>query len=292
MPSVIGIDLGGTKIHGARFDAATFEVQAEERVPTHAEQKFEHVQEDMLELAKRLKTADTVAIGIGVPGPVRTDGVIARLPNVPGAEGVALGTVFEKNCGLPTVLENDANCFALAEALHGAGKGENIVIGITMGTGVGGGIVIQGELFRGHHGFAGEIGHMLLKPGEPPFKTGDQRGDVEQFLSGTAMGKRCAEAKRPEEYLEGEACAFLHPQIFREVAWMATSLTHLLDPSIIIFGGSAGSPLKPHLSDIEQEMKRWILPGTPLPKLAVATFRRAATRGAAILAVQAASRGG
>ncbi|MEK7137815.1 MAG: ROK family protein [Patescibacteria group bacterium] len=290
MSSVIGIDLGGTKIHGARFDAETFEVQAEERVPTHAEQKFEHVQRDMLGLARRLKTEDTVAVGMGVPGLVGRGGVIATLPNIPGAEGVALASSFEKELRLPVILENDANCFALAEAAHGSGKGHDIVIGITMGTGVGGGIVIHGELFRGHHGFAGEIGHMLLRPGEPPFRAHDQRGDVEQFLSGTAMGKRCAEAKRPKEYLEGEACAFLHPQLFREIAWMSVSLTHLLDPSIMIFGGSAGNPLKPHLSEIQKEMERWILPGTPLPKLAVATFRRAATRGAAILALRKVSK--
>lgn len=284
MTSVIGVDLGGTKIHAARFDTASWEIQAEERVPTHAARKFDHVMDDMVALVGRLRKEGTVAVGVGVPGLVTHEGTVLRLPNIPGSEHVPLQKVFDKRTKLPTVVENDANCFAYAEALHGSGKGHRVVLGITMGTGVGGGIVIDGTIYHGHHGFAGEIGHMLLCPGEPPFEAENKRGEVEQFISGTAMGKRCEAAKRPEEYLEGQVCSFLQPQVFREVAWMCVNLVHLLDPSVIIFGGSAGGALGPHLKDIEKELKQWIFPGTPLPPLAIATFRRAATRGAAILA--------
>lgn len=284
MASVIGVDLGGTKIHAARFDSATWEIQAEERVPTHASRKFQHVMDDMVALIEKLKSANTVAVGVGVPGLVTYEGTVLRLPNIPGSENVPLKKLFEERTKLSAVVENDANCFAYAEAIHGSGKGHKVVLGITMGTGVGGGIVIDGNIFRGHHGFAGEIGHMLLRPGEPPYKTKDKRGDVEQFISGTAMGKRCEVAKKPEEYLEGQVCSFLQPHIFQEVAWMCVNVIHLLDPSIIIFGGSAGSPLGNHLKDIQKELKAWVLPGTPLPPLATAKFRRAATRGAAILA--------
>lgn len=284
MTSVIGVDLGGTKIHAARFDTASWEIQAEERVPTHAARKFDHVMDDMVALVGRLRKEGTVAVGVGVPGFVTNKGSVLHLPNIPGAENIALKGIFEERTKFPTVVENDANCFALAEALHGSGKGHRIVVGITMGTGVGGGIIIDGEIYRGHHGFAGEIGHMLLRPGHPPYETADKRGDVEQFISGTAMGKRCEAAARPEEYLEGQVCSFLQPHIFQEVAWMCTNLIHLLDPSIIIFGGSAGGALAPHLEDIQKELKKWIFSGTPLPLLAVAQFRRAATRGAAVLA--------
>src|SRR5690606_34007907 len=133
----------------------------------------------------------------------------------------------------------------------------------------GGGIIIDGKIFRGANGFAGEIGHMLLKPGEPPYPTQDKRGEVEQFLSGTAMGKRCEAASHPGEYLEGEVCEFMRPDVFREVAWLVTNLTHLIDPSVIVFGGSAGHALKPHLSKVETELKKWMLPGTPIPALKI-----------------------
>ena len=86
-----------------------------------------------------------------------------------------------------------------------------------------------------------------------------------------------------EDYLEGEVCSFLQPQIFKEVAWMCVNLIHLLDPSIIVFGGSAGRALKPHIKDIEKELVHWLLPGTPLPKLSIASLTDAGTRGAALL---------
>ena len=124
---------------------------------------------------------------------------------------------------------------------------------------------------------------MLLKPGEPPFVTEDKRGDVEQFVSGTALGKRCQEAKTPEEYLEGEVCGFLQPMIFREIAWIIVNVTHLMDPSVIVFGGSAGRALEPHFDEVREELKTWMLPNTPLPDLAIAELKDAATRGAALL---------
>ncbi|MEI8230101.1 MAG: ROK family protein [Candidatus Peregrinibacteria bacterium] len=284
MTSILGIDLGGTKIAGTRYDATHWAVLEERKIDTHAGKPFADVVTDILAFIKTLRKEDTTSIGIGVPGLIeRPTGKILTLPNIPGAENFALQEYISTQTGLPTVVENDSNCFAIAEALQGAGKGHDIVIGITMGTGVGGGIVINGKLFHGSHGFAAEIGHMLLCPGKPPYETTDKRGDVEQFLSGSAMGKRCTAAKRPEDFLKGEVCAFLQPEVVQETAWLCASLTHLMDPSIIVFGGSAGQALKPHLSKIEQELPKWILPNAPMPKLAIAELKDAGTRGAALI---------
>lgn len=283
--SIIGFDLGGTKSAIARYDEDTWEIEAQERLPTHADRGFSHVLKDVLMIIERLRVPETRAIGIGVPGLVRQpDGVLLRAPNIPHSEHVPLKETLEEALKLPVFVDNDANCFALAEALSGAGKGHRIVVGITMGTGVGGGIVIDGNIFHGEHGYAAELGHMLLQPGHPPYRTSDQRGDAEQFLSGTALRKRCEEAKRPEDYLEGEVCAFLHEEIFREAAWLCANLTHVLDPGIIVFGGSTGRALKPHLSAVQRELKEWLLPETPLPPLTVSTLSDAATLGAALLA--------
>jgi glucokinase len=159
-----------------------------------------------------------------------------------------------------------------------------MVIGITFGTGVGGGLVIDGKLFEGAHGYAAEIGHMLMMPGKPPYDDKeDQRGRVEQFLSGTAMGKRCEEATSPEDYLEGAVCSFMQPQIYREVAWLCTTLTYMLDPDVIVFGGSAGHALLKHVDQITAELKKWTLPGTPLPVIVAATMKDAGVVGAALL---------
>ena len=282
--TIIGIDLGGTKTAIARFDATTWEREEMQRLPTHAKRGVSHVIDDIVALVLKLKRENTIGVGIGIPGLVQQpEGIVLTLPNIPGEENVPIKQMLTDKIGLPVAVDNDANCFALAEAREGAGKGHRVVVGITMGTGVGGGIVIDGNLFQGAHGYAAEIGHMLLKPGEPPYPTSDARGDVEQFISGTAMGKRCAHALKPEEYFEGEVSAFLRAEVFQEVAWMCVNLIHLVDPGIVIFGGSAGRALKSHLGEINDELTQWLLPGTPVPELAVATLPDAPLRGAGML---------
>ncbi|MEK7217933.1 MAG: ROK family protein [Patescibacteria group bacterium] len=281
----IGIDVGGTKTAIASYDTAGWKLLKQKRFPTRKDEGFGTVLEDALSIADSWKTPDTVALGCGAPGLIRaTDGSILRMPNIAGGDGFPLKKYLEKRFGIPVTVENDSNCFTLGEALGGAGKGCNVVVGITMGTGVGGGIVVEGKLFRGADGFAGEIGHMLLRPGNPPYETEDSRGEVEQFLSGTAMLKRCEAAKAAQDLLEGGTCAFLHTEIVLETAWLCTNVTHLINPSIIVFGGGTGRALKPYLTTIRDEMTRWIMQGTPLPQLAVAQLDDPATRGAAMLA--------
>lgn len=281
--NIIGVDLGGTNMRVARFDPATMEKQEEAKGPTDAAAGFAKVLDDIVALIGKLKNEDTAAIGIGVPGLV-SKGKLLKAPNIAKSENVDVKKILEEKTGLPVTVGNDANCFALAEARLGSGKGHDIVVGITFGTGVGGGIVINGKVFEGAHGYAAEIGHMLLQPGKPPYETDDKRGEVEQFLSGTAMGKRCKEARTPEEYLEGAVCSFMQPDIYREVAWLCTNILYFLDPDLIVFGGAAGHTLASHVDAIEKELGKWMLPGTPLPKIAAATIRDAGVIGAALLA--------
>jgi predicted NBD/HSP70 family sugar kinase len=283
--SVIGVDLGGTKVGIARYSIDSWKQLEQSTIPTHAEEGFPAVYKSVCKHIADFVTPDTRALGFGVAGLVESrTGKLLRAPNIPKSEGQQLQRMLAKMFRLPVTVENDARCFTYAEAMRGAGKGHSVVVGITMGTGVGGGIVVDGKIFHGHHGFAGEIGHALLRPGEPPYPTDDRRGEVEQFLSGTAMGHRCTAAKKPEEYLEGAVCSFLQPQVFREVAWLVASLTSILDPSVIVFGGSTGRALGPHLKEVRSELEQWVLPGLPLPKLTVGTLVDASTLGAALIA--------
>ncbi len=282
--NVIGIDLGGTKVAMGRFDAHTFACEAQEKILTNAARGFDAVLEDIVAAIEKLRNEETTAIGIGVPGLIRQpSGIVINMPNIPGAKEYPLKNYLTKRLGLPVEVDNDANCFALTEARLGAGKGHKVVVGVTLGTGVGGGIVINGKIFHGGNGFAAEVGHMLLQPGKPPFESEDQRGRVEQFFSGTAMGKRCPEAEDPKDYLEGAVCEIMQPAIFREVAWFVTNITYLLDPNIIVFGGSAAPSMALHFGKIEEELKTWTLPGTPLPKLALAEIPDAGLLGAALV---------
>lgn len=280
--TIIAVDLGGTKADVARLNAETWEIESKERIPTRAKEGFPTVLEDVAAAIARHSNDSTTAVGIGVPGLV-TKGVVLTSPNIALSNNVQVKATLEKLTSLPVTVGNDANCFTLAEARMGAAKGKGVVVGITFGTGVGGGIVIDGKVFEGAHGYAAEIGHMLLQPGKPPYKTDDNRGEVEQFLSGTAMGKRCEEARTPEDYLEGAVCSFMQPDIYREVAWLCTNLLYLIDPDLIVFGGSAGHSLASHVDAIETELKKWLMPGTPLPKIVAATTKDAGILGAALL---------
>jgi glucokinase len=284
MPSIIGFDLGGTKSAVSRFDSKTLKEQANRQLPTDADRGWDHVYKDIIRLIKDFRTKDTKAIGIGVPGLViQSQGLVINMPNIPGAKNIALKKQLEKALDLPVYVENDVNCFTIAEACHGAGKANRVVVGLMLGTGVGGGIVIDKKLFNGEHGYAAEVGHMLLMPGHPPYETKDIRGEVEQYLSGTALGERCRSARSPKDYLSGEACQFLQPYVFREVAWLCVNLTHLLDPGMIVFGGSTGRALKPHIKKIEKEISSWILPGTPLPKITIGRLDNTVSLGAALI---------
>jgi len=282
--NIIGVDLGGTKCALARFDAETWEVQEKKTMPTRADKGFMVVMDDIVEAVNSLRNDETEAVGIGVPGLIRQpEGMLLKAPNIGASENIPVKQILQEKLKLPVAMGNDANCFVLAEARMGSAKGYRTVVGITFGTGVGGGIVIDGKVFEGAHGYAAEIGHMLLMPGKPPYKTTDNRGEVEQFLSGTAMGKRCEEAQSPEDYLDGAVCSFMQPDIYREVAWLCTNLIYLLDPDVIVFGGSAGHALLKHLDQITQELKKWTMAGTPLPDIVAATTRDAGILGAALL---------
>lgn len=286
--TLIGIDLGGTKTAIALFEKDTMKELSLKVFPTEAARGFEAVKQSLLSEIAALRRHDTVAIGLGVPGIIdHVTGTVVTMPNIPGAEGSELAAYMQCETRLPTVIENDARCFTLAEALVGAGRGHAVVLGITLGTGVGGGIVIDGEIYRGSHGYAGEVGHMLLQPGKPPYPTEDKRGEVEQFLSGTAMGKRCEAAESPQQYLEGTVCGFMQPEIVREVAWLIVNAVHTIDPSVVIFGGSAGRALRKHLPRITQELASWMLPAIRAPILAVSELPDAAVMGAALLAKEA-----
>ena len=281
---LLGVDIGGTNMKIASFDAETYEIVRSEIVPTEAEKGFPDVLSRVIALVENYRTPDVSSVGICVPGPVRQpEGLLLRAPNIPKSENIRVLDLAQSALKMPVFLGNDAQCFALAEAVLGAGKNHKVVCGVTIGTGVGGGLVIDGNIYQGAHGFAAEVGHMLLRPGEPPFETRDKRGEVEQFFSGSAFAERCKAAASPDDYLHGEACSFLHPDIFREIAWMCTNLSHAYDPSIIVFGGTTGKALKPHLEAIAKELKTWMLPSVPIPLLAIAKRQHPGTLGAALL---------
>jgi glucokinase len=194
MTLYIGIDLGGTKIAGAVWDADRLVITAQKTIPTQAHDGPDAVIERIGGLAReladmvKLQIARISGVGVGVPATIDIDeGIIWLIPNLPGDwRGKPIVAILRRLLGCPVYLINDARAFTLAEATIGAGKGAASCAGITLGTGIGGGIAINGRLYLGVTGSAGEFGHHTIDVYGTPDGTGNP-GGWEAMASGPAI---------------------------------------------------------------------------------------------------------
>ena len=198
---IIGIDLGGTNIKGGVFDADR-RLVLRRSIATEADRGFEHVFDRLVGLIRDLirqaglKPLDVRGLGLGTPGPLsHRRGFIYGSPNLPGWRDIPLRQRLQAAVGLPVVLDNDANVAALGEFVAGAGRGTRHMVMLTLGTGIGGGVIADGRLLRGHFENAGELGHTIVYPGGEPCPCG-QNGCLERYASANAVGRRAAEAIR------------------------------------------------------------------------------------------------
>lgn len=194
---VVGVDLGGTKIYTALADSRGH-IISEVKVPTGATEGSNAVINRIAEtfyrvvfLAQPVRVAPLV-LGIGSPGTLDpVNGVVYKSPNL-GWHDVPLVEKIKGIIGIPVLLENDANLAALGEHSMGAGRGTRDMVYVTVSTGIGGGLILDGRIYRGAWGGAGEAGHMVLDPDGPLCSCG-RRGCLESMASGTAMANRAKE---------------------------------------------------------------------------------------------------
>lgn len=196
MKYCIGVDLGGTNIAVGLIDSDSKRIVEKHSVKTNAPRPCEEISKDIydvcLELCRRagISLSEVAWIGVATPGIVK-DGVVISAVNL-GWTNVPFGKILAEISQRPTYVANDANAAAYAEAMWGSGAGEDSVIAITLGTGVGGGIVLGGRIWEGINGFAAELGHMVVDVGGRACACG-QRGCLEVYCSATAL---VSEAKR------------------------------------------------------------------------------------------------
>jgi len=197
--SAIGIDLGGTNLKGIIIDRDG-KGRHLTRIPTGAEKGGAHVMENILSLIGTLiekeGTTDTIlGVGIGTPGFVSEEGIVDGAENLPGWKGTHLYEPVKEKFGLNTIGANDATVAALAEARFGAGRGVRNMVLLTLGTGIGGGIIVDHKLFTGTFGMAAELGHIIVETGGIPCNCGLD-GCVERYSSATGhvtLAKKYAE---------------------------------------------------------------------------------------------------
>lgn len=195
MASIIAVDLGGTNLRAARFDTPAPPYQEVHKVPTRAEEGPEAVIERILGAIQMVlpETDQDWRIGVASPGPLNPfTGVIIDTPNLPGWEGFPLKDRLESEMGCPVSVANDANLAALGEWRHGAGRGKDHVIYLTLSTGIGSGVISGGRLLQGAGGLAPELGHMRVVPDGPLCGCG-RPGHLEALAAGPAMARRARE---------------------------------------------------------------------------------------------------
>jgi fructokinase len=254
----IGIDLGGTKIEIAAL-ADDGQLRLRERVPApHADYQATLRVLSALVEGVEVKLGDRGSIGVGIPGAISPKTGLVKNANSTWLNGQPLQQDLTVALGRPLRIANDANCFALSEAVDGAGKNHGMVFGIIAGTGVGGGIAEDGRVHIGRHAIAGEWGHNPL-----PWMRDDERpgpscycgktGCIETFLSGPALardhGHEAGEPLQPAEIAaraaRGDArSAATMERYYDRFARSLAAVINILDPDIVVLGGG--------LSNIEQ----------------------------------------
>ena len=242
----VGIDLGGTKIEGIVI-APDGMIVVRERVATERELGYEHIVDRVARLVEALAphAPGLQQIGVGTPGAVSLRTGRLRNSNTTCLNGRAVHLDLAGRIGRAVRIENDANCFAVAEARVGAGQGARVVFGVILGTGVGAGVVIDGSLWSGIQHIAGEWGHHTLEPAGPACYCG-RRGCVETFLCGPAFERQYVEAGgaptsaadigRRAAAGEATAVAVLGAYIERFGRALG-NVINILDPAVIVLGG-------------------------------------------------------
>lgn len=267
---VVGIDIGGTKLATVVADK-TGHILGKVRKPTRSEKGPEYAIGLLFDMVREvvsqagLEQASISAIGVSCGGPLDTKtGIVYSPPNLPGWDALPLKAQLESEFQVPVTIENDANASALAEFRFGGGRGYSAVLYMTMSTGIGGGIVIDGQVYHGANDSAGEVGHQILLPNGPRCGCGKQ-GCLEALCSGPAIARRAQDAirkhrKHPDastalltladgriEDIKSEhvldaarAGDALASELLQETAyymgWGIANLVNILNPDVVLLG--------------------------------------------------------
>ena len=239
-PIVLGIDIGGTAIKLGRFDHTGQGLQFLTIVTPQPATPDAILDAIVVAIPTVDPNQQAKSIGIGTPGPTDVTGRIARLAiNLPGWVNVPVADRIEAEFKIPCTVGNDGNCAALGEQWQGAGRHYQNIVMLTLGTGVGGGIILNGQLFVGHNGAAGELGSISFNPDGHPCNSGNQ-GSLEQQLCISSIvrqsGKDPALLGQLAKARDPEALAFWECY-GRDLGIGLTTLIYVLNPEAIVIGG-------------------------------------------------------
>jgi glucokinase len=281
---LIGVDVGGTKVSVASLSEAGLDTP---RIMPTAAAGGQVLIDEIVQAVEDVRSPDTAAVGVGVPSVVEfATGRVKSSTNVE-LEDVPLRTVLEERLDLPAFVDNDANCAALAEAYDGAQLTVRDLVMVTVGTGIGGGLVLGGRVYRGTTGAAGEIGHTLigaaLEHGAPPVGSFPQVGSLESLASGRALDELGARLAREEPRFARGRAGEGHPVRGTDVVAAAqqgdeaaralirllgerlgvgiANAINVFDPALVVIGGGVAAAGELLLEPARQTAQRFVLPG-------------------------------
>jgi glucokinase len=251
---VLALDIGGTKIAAGVVDR-TGRVHSFLVAPSDADRGPDDMLPRLFELGRRAAEESGLAsaleaVGIGCGGPLDAErGILLAPPHLPGWRDVPVTELAERALGLPATLENDATAAAAAEHRYGAGVGVSNMVYLTISTGVGGGVVVGGRLYRGANGNGGELGHVTIDWHGRPCKGCGRRGCLEAYVSGTSIAERAREAGLSFATAEEVAAAAragdegavrVWDETVEALACGLTSIVNLFEPELVVVGGGVG----------------------------------------------------
>jgi predicted NBD/HSP70 family sugar kinase len=240
---IIGMDIGGTKIEGALFDDK-FNKLKSIKIPTQTHKRRDEIIRNIVSVAKELLGGKKMPVGIGMFGFKGNYG----MPHAPQLIGLNMEKILHKKLGVPVVIENDAHCFAIAESAFGAAKGYHSMVGVTIGTGIGGGAIVDGHVLRGRNSAAVHIAHMIIDPSGQRCMCG-QKGDFESWCSGNNITRRYISAggkiKNPDPrkifYSKERIAKQIIDETFEKMAIGFANVIKLYNPEIIVVGGGVSN---------------------------------------------------
>ena len=251
MKKRIALDLGGTKTEIILCGENPLEVILKKRVPTGQDLGYGHILTQTIELIQefRQECEKPPSIGIGIPGTISPLSGLIKNSNSQCLIGKPFQEDLQQALGQKIFMENDANCFALAEATYGAGQGKELVLGVIMGTGMGGGIIHQGKIWKGASGIGGEWGHSTVDYQGPKCWCG-RRGCLESYLSGPALeahyqkisGNPIPLAEIYQKWLAGDLIA---REVLDEMLMIfgegLANIISSFDPDLVVIGGGVSN---------------------------------------------------
>lgn len=291
-----GVDLGGTTVKLAYFNEVG-EMLHKWEIPTDTSDNGSHILPDIAAAVNGyiadngIDKSQVIGVGIGVPGPVNSKGIVNKCINL-GWGVTNIPEILTPLTGLPVKAGNDANVAALGECWMGGGKGFENMVMVTLGTGVGGGVILGGNIIHGAHGAAGELGHMVLNRDETDKCGCGKRGCVEQYCSATGivtLAKRfLAASEEPSKLRDmpkfeckdifdlarsGETAAMvIREQYFSLLGEFLANLCAVVDPEVIVLGGGVSKAGQELIDGMEKYFDKYAFHATKGVKFALASL--------------------